>query len=96
MLDGLKDKPGAKKEYSVYILTCAGGTLYTGIAKDVRARLKQHRAGKGAAYTRTHLPVRLVYQEDGFTRSEALVREARIKAFPVQKKRALLAADSAS
>ena len=91
MLKGMKanERRGSKKEYSVYILRCAGNTLYTGIAKDVAARLKTHQSGKGAAYTRTHLPVALVYQEDGYTRGKALTREAEIKALPAKKKRAL-------
>ncbi len=93
MIAGMKDNESedSPKDYSVYILACAGGTLYTGIAKDVLARLKQHQAGKGAKYTRAHLPVELIYQEDGFTRSEALIREAKIKAMPSKKKRALAA-----
>ena len=59
MLKGMRanERRGAQREYSVYMLRCAGGTLYTGIAKDVAARLKQHQSGKGAAYTRTRLPV---------------------------------------
>ncbi|MFA5138395.1 MAG: GIY-YIG nuclease family protein [Elusimicrobiota bacterium] len=90
MLQGLaaKRKRG-KKEWSVYVLRCAGDTLYTGVAKDVEARLKQHRSGRGAAYTKTHLPVELVYREDGYTRSGALIREAAVKALPKQKKEAL-------
>ncbi len=72
--------------WSVYILRCRDGTYYTGIAKDVQERLRKHQAGKGAAYTRTRLPVELHYEEDGLTRSEALVREAWIKAIPRAKK----------
>ena len=79
MLAGLKKKGPA--DWSVYILRCGGGTLYTGIAKNVATRLKQHKAGKGAAYTRSHLPVKLVYRESPFTRSEALIREAAIKSY---------------
>jgi putative endonuclease len=90
-----KEKKGAKKDYSVYILRCAGDTLYTGIAKDVLARLKAHRSGKGAAYTKSHLPVQLIYQEDGYTRSGALIREAQIKSFPPKKKRLLAASGTA-
>lgn len=92
MLKGLETRKGrrGRKEWSVYILRCAGGTLYTGIAKDVDARLSKHRSGKGAAYTRTHLPVELAYREDGLSRSEALVREARIKAYPKPRKERLL------
>jgi putative endonuclease len=41
----------------VYMLRCGDGSLYTGVAKDVSARLKQHQEGKGARYTRAHLPV---------------------------------------
>lgn len=69
-------------EWSVYIVRCADDSLYTGIAKDVKARLSKHNAGKGAAYTRSRRPVRLLYRQDGFTRSEALIREAAIKALP--------------
>ena len=69
----------AQIDWSVYILRCAGGTLYTGIAKDVKARIQKHNTGRGAAYTRSRRPVRLAYQERGFSRSEALTREAGIK-----------------
>ncbi len=72
--------------WSVYMLRCRDGTYYTGIAKDVQERLRKHQAGKGAAYTRTRLPVELLYEENGLTRSEALVWEARIKAMPRAKK----------
>lgn len=63
----------------MYILRCGDGTLYTGATKDVTARLETHQKGRGAAYTRSHLPVELVYQERSLTRSQALVREAAIK-----------------
>lgn len=65
--------------WTVYILRCGDGTFYTGIAKNVSSRLKRHQCGQGAAYTRAHLPVELIYQESKRTRSEALVREAAIK-----------------
>ena len=77
-------------EWSVYIVRCRGGTLYTGIAKEVRARVKTHNSGKGAAYTRSRRPVRLVHAEAGLTRSEALRREAAIKALSREEKQALL------
>jgi predicted GIY-YIG superfamily endonuclease len=72
-------KKRGKKEWSVYVVRCGDRSLYTGIAKDVTSRLLLHNKGKGAAYTRTHLPVTLVYQEVKFTRSAALIREARLK-----------------
>jgi hypothetical protein len=50
-------KRGGKKDWTVYILRCGDGSLYTGIAKDVQARVKQHDERRGAAFTRTCLPV---------------------------------------
>jgi putative endonuclease len=82
---------GGDKAWSVYMVRCGDGTFYTGIAKDVALRLKAHNAGKGAAYTRAHLPVSLLFQRSGLTRSEALVEEARIKALPRSKKEQLIA-----
>ncbi len=89
MIRGMKKR--GKKEWCVYILRCCDGTLYTGIAKDVNARLKKHQTGKGAAYTRSHLPVALVHKEEKFTRSKALVREAQIKRLPRPLKEKLFA-----
>lgn len=88
MINGMKKR--GKREWSVYVLRCGDGSLYTGIAKDVAARLAQHTRGKGAAYTRTHLPVLLVYQESRFTRSAALVREAQVKRLPRERKERLV------
>ena len=48
--------------WSVYIGRCADSSLYTGIAKNVEERIKLHNAGRGAKYTRSRLPVQLVYQ----------------------------------
>lgn len=77
-------------EWSVYIVRCGDDSLYTGIAKDVRARLEAHNSGRGAAYTRSHLPVKLVYRENGLSRSAALTREARIKALERAAKLSLI------
>lgn len=76
--------------WSVYIVRCGDDSLYTGIAKDVDARVGQHNTGKGAAYTRARRPVNLVYRAGGLTRSEALVEEARIKALPRLEKAQML------
>jgi putative endonuclease len=68
------------KNWFVYMLSCADNTLYTGVTTDPRKRLDTHNAGKtGAKYTKARLPVELVYTESGFTRGEALKREAAIK-----------------
>ena len=88
MIQGMKK--GRKREWSVYILRCGDGSLYTGMAKDVTVRLKQHGQGKGSAYTRTHLPVELLYQENRMTRSEALIREIQIKRMPRPTKEKLI------
>lgn len=65
--------------YYVYMLQCRDGSLYTGIAVDVQKRLSTHNRGKGAKYTRSRLPVRLVYQETQPDKSAALKRELEIK-----------------
>ena len=63
----------------VYLLRCGDGTLYTGCTDDVERRLAAHQSGRGAKYTRSRLPVTLVYQEPCQDRSAALRREWSIK-----------------
>lgn len=66
--------------YSVYILECSDGSLYTGIAKDVRKRLEEHNSSeKGAKYTKARRPVKLLYTEEAQDRSAATKREYAIK-----------------
>jgi putative endonuclease len=72
--------------YSVYLLLCSDGSLYTGIAKDPQKRLRQHQNGTGGAYTRSHKPIRIIYQEQLPNRSSALKREAEIKSWTRKKK----------
>lgn len=76
----------------MYIARCADGSLYTGVAKDVKARMAAHNAGRGAAYTRPRRPVRMVYREDGLSRSAALSREAGIKSLDRLAKLSLIKA----
>ena len=80
--------------YWVYILQCGDGSLYTGIARNIEQRLTAHRSGKGAKYTRSHLPVTLVYQEPQPDKSAALRREAAIKKLPRSEKLQLIAHQS--
>jgi predicted GIY-YIG superfamily endonuclease len=82
-------RPAANKWF-VYLLGCADGTLYTGIAKDVGRRCQQHNAGTASRYTRSRLPVELVYQEVHASRGSALRREAAIKALSRRQKKALI------
>jgi predicted GIY-YIG superfamily endonuclease len=75
----------------VYMVRCADGTLYTGYARDPRARETVHNSGRGAHYTACRLPVRLVYSEPFESRGDALRREYELKRLPRLKKEALIA-----
>ncbi|MDD5085106.1 MAG: GIY-YIG nuclease family protein [Candidatus Omnitrophica bacterium] len=76
--------------WCVYILKCHDKSLYTGVTNDLEERFKKHNSGKGARYTRSRLPVILVYRESCRTKSKALVREARIKTLTRKEKLALI------
>ena len=76
----------------LYILRCADGTLYTGITTDPTRRVAQHNAGTASRYTRTRLPVVLVYRVGAATQSAALKREAAIKKLSRAEKELLIAA----
>ncbi len=75
-----------KAAWSIYILECRDGSLYTGISNDVRKRLAAHKAGRGAKYTRAHLPVALRYVEKCGTRGQAMSREYEVKKLGRKKK----------
>ncbi len=77
--------------YEVYIVECADGTLYTGITNALERRIEEHNSSdKGAKYTRSRRPVKLVYQEKHSDRSAASKREYEIKKMPREKKKELL------
>ena len=80
--------------FYVYILRCADGTLYTGYTDDPERRARVHNAGKGAKYTRSRLPVELVYREALGDKSAALRREREIKKLTRAQKLALIAAQN--
>jgi putative endonuclease len=73
-----------------YILECADGTYYTGWTNDPERRVRQHNSGKGARYTKTRRPVRLVYLEKQPDKSSALKRERAIKALSRPQKEKLV------
>ena len=75
----------------VYILRCGDGTLYTGTTDDVERRLKAHREGKGAKYTRGRGPLELVYREELADKSAALKREWAVKQLSRAEKIKLIA-----
>ncbi|HEY5550965.1 MAG TPA: GIY-YIG nuclease family protein [Opitutaceae bacterium] len=74
----------------VYIVRCRDGSLYTGTARDVAKRLARHDAGKGAKYTKSRGPVRLLWQEGPMTVGRALRREHQIKQLTRAQKLALI------
>ena len=76
----------------VYMLRCADGTLYTGYARDPRAREKAHNSGRGARYTAGRRPVSLVYEEAFESLGDALKREHELKRWSRKNKEALVAA----
>jgi predicted GIY-YIG superfamily endonuclease len=83
----------ANKEWFLYIVRCADGSLYTGITVDVARRYKQHNAGTASRYTRSRLPVELIYQESQPNQSAALKRELAVKAMSREEKELLVQQD---
>ena len=80
-----------QKQWFFYLARCADGSLYSGIAVDPVKRMDVHNAGKGARYTRSRLPVVMVYYEPLPDQSSALKREATVRKWSRQKKEALIA-----
>lgn len=81
-----------KNKWTVYILRCGDGSLYTGITNNLPKRLKMHETGKGAKYTRGRGPLSVFHTETFRTKGFALKREAVIKSLGRQQKLALAAA----
>mgnify|MGYP001813884674 FL=1 len=80
--------------YSLYILRCADGSLYTGITLDVSRRVEEHRNGvRGAKYLRGRTPVELVFEQPAGDRAAALRLEHRVKRLSKHEKEALIGGD---
>ena len=77
----------------VYILRCGDGSLYTGWTNHLTKRVADHNAGRGAKYTKAHLPVELVYYEIFETKEEAMKRECAIKKLSRPQKERLIESD---
>jgi putative endonuclease len=73
-----------------YILACSDETFYTGWTMDPERRLRQHNNGRGARYTRSRRPVRLVYVEELPDRASAMKRERAIKSLSRTQKEKLV------
>ena len=83
-----------QKSHYMYVLECADGSLYTGYAVDVQARLAAHNAGKGAKYTRARLPVSLLAYAEFASKHDAMHAEYVFKQLSRNEKDALLASAS--
>lgn len=89
-----QDKRRAAKKratYCVYILCCSDTTLYIGATNDLKKRLASHQAGMASRYTRSRLPVTLVYSERARSRGQALRREYQLKQLTRPEKLKLIA-----
>ena len=80
-------------DYCVYILKCADGSYYTGCTSNLQARLTQHREGVFPGYTKSRLPVRLVFSQSFSDVEDAARAERQIKGWTRRKKAALVAGD---
>lgn len=76
--------------WTVYMLRCRDGSLYTGITTDLEKRLKTHAAGTASKYTRARLPVKLAWSEAASSESAAKRREAAIKKLSRKEKLAII------
>lgn len=72
--------------WSLYILECSDGSLYTGVTNDIDRRFLAHQEGKASRYTRIRRPVTLVYWEECGSRSQALSRECAVKSLSRPRK----------
>lgn len=75
--------------YFVYILLCKDKSLYTGITTNIERRFMEHKKGLGGNYTRSHIALKIVYQERKKNRSTASKREAEIKKLTKRQKQDL-------
>ena len=80
----------------VYIIKCKDGSLYTGYTNDLESRLEKHKIGKGAKYTRSHIPEKIVFFEKHSKKIIALRREREIKDLTRQEKLAFIESKNTS
>ena len=74
------------KKWVVYLVRCRDSSLYCGVTNDMAKRLTAHNAGRGAKYTRSRKPVKLVAVSSGMSKSEAFRLEYRVKQQPAAGK----------
>lgn len=78
--------------YCVYVLLCDDESLYTGYTKNLDARIRLHKSGRGARYTKMHKPKKLVYVEEFRTIGEAMKKERKVKKLSHRQKLELVKA----
>lgn len=78
------------QHWLVYMLRCKDGSFYTGITSDLTQRLQAHQNGTASRYTRSRLPVKLVFLESAANRSAATRRELMIKRMRREQKESLM------
>ncbi len=77
-------------QYYAYIVECRDKTYYTGYTNDLKKRIDAHNSGKGAKYTKSRVPVKLVYFEEFETKSMAMHREWELKQYDRKQKEELV------
>ena len=70
----------------VYLLLCSDKSFYTGVSNNPQKRFLDHKNGKGGRYTRSHKPIKMIFQEPHSSKEQALRRERQIKGWSRSKK----------
>ncbi len=76
--------------FFTYLLECRDKTFYCGWTTDCKKRVEAHNSGKASKYTKPRRPVRMVYCEEYDSKSNAMKREAEIKTYSRERKKALI------
>ncbi len=82
------------KRWSVYVVVCADQSFYVGLSNDVSARVAAHNRGRGARYTRSRSPVRLVWQWDCIGSEDARRLEGLLKQLPRRRRQRVIVGDA--
>lgn len=86
----MKKENQERKKHYAYMLRCSDGSIYSGYTTDLNRREKVHNSGKGAKYTRTRLPVKLVYFEEFDNKIDAMKREYAFKQLTHKEKEEII------
>ena len=86
----MKKENQERKKHYAYMLRCSDGSIYSGYTTDLHRREKVHNSGKGAKYTRTRLPVKLVYFEEFDNKIDSMKREYAFKQLTHKEKEEII------